>query len=424
MVRPIDTVAEFSATLDGLSRRRRTHPLLDVERGFWHNPVDAFFPGFVVIVAGGCGDLLGRPPPWPDDGGRCALNSHALTRRRIVMLVAIAATGFVLSLGTRTPVYGWVYHVFPPMQGLRAAARFGNLFLLGMAVLAAFGLAGLRRRLPAPLGRPRRRRSRRAREPRVAARAVSLHALRGHSGDLLAARERARPRRPGEVPFYPPQGVFENGAYVLNSTAHWRPLMNGYSGYTPGAYREYAATFWYFPQEHAIQAMRRAGVTHVMVHPAGSAPRPKWQRCGRTSRRARISNGSRRRRGGRRSTGCSDARGQLNRDCPRGLSRLSVLELSYLPVAPNPPRDPARSSPTSSHSTRGDGSRMPCAMRSPLRDLHRRGREVERRNLDLVGRAAVVGVDDADAVGDHQPALERRAAAREDARGTCPPALR
>jgi hypothetical protein len=43
--------------------------------------------------------------------------------------------------------------------------------------------------------------------------------------------------------------------------------MNGYSGYTPGAYRQYAATFWYFPQEHAIQAMRRAGATHVMIHP-------------------------------------------------------------------------------------------------------------------------------------------------------------
>ena len=70
--------------------------------------------------------------------------SHTLTSRRIAMLVAIAATGMVLSLGTRTPVYGWLYHVFPPMQGLRAAARFGNLFLLGMAVLSAFGMVALR----------------------------------------------------------------------------------------------------------------------------------------------------------------------------------------------------------------------------------------------------------------------------------------
>src|SRR5665811_996606 len=71
-----------------------------------------------------------------------------LTRRRVVMVLAIAGAGVILSLGTRTPVYGWVYAVFPPLRGLRAAARFGNLFLLGMAVLAGFGAAALRARYP------------------------------------------------------------------------------------------------------------------------------------------------------------------------------------------------------------------------------------------------------------------------------------
>jgi hypothetical protein len=70
-----------------------------------------------------------------------------------------------------------------------------------------------------------------------------------------------------EVPFYPAQAVFENAGYVLASTAHWRPLMNGYSGYVPGSYRKYAASFWYFPEDFAIQEMRKAGVTHIMVHP-------------------------------------------------------------------------------------------------------------------------------------------------------------
>jgi hypothetical protein len=43
--------------------------------------------------------------------------------------------------------------------------------------------------------------------------------------------------------------------------------MNGYSGYTPASYVNYANVFWYFPREYAIEAMKRAGVTHVMVHP-------------------------------------------------------------------------------------------------------------------------------------------------------------
>ena len=267
MVRPIDTVAEFSASIGGyLASAGRIH-FATWSRGFWQNAVDSFFPGFVVILLAVAAIYwtVRRRGPDGDAGPQLA----ALTRRRIVMLVAIALTGFLLSLGTRTPVYGWVYHMFPPMQGLRAAARFGNLFLLGMAVLAAFGLAGLRRRLPA------------RHAGLIVVALVVLANLESLRAPFLYTRFEGIPKiysllakEPGrvvlaEVPFYPAQAVFENGAYVLNSTAHWRPLMNGYSGYVPGAYREYTATFWYFPQEHAIQAMRRAGVTHVMVHPGG-----------------------------------------------------------------------------------------------------------------------------------------------------------
>ena len=51
-----------------------------------------------------------------------------------------------------------------------------------------------------------------------------------------------------EVPFYPPEAVFENGEYVFNSTAHWRPLMNGYSGYTPDSYRPARSRSGSFPR--------------------------------------------------------------------------------------------------------------------------------------------------------------------------------
>jgi hypothetical protein len=182
------------------------------------------------------------------------------------MLCAIAVVGLILSLGTRTPVYGWLYAVFPPMHGLRAAARFGNLFLLGMSVLAGLGLAAARVRYPG-------RRSLVAGILLVVV--ANVEALRApfeyRRFDGVPGIYKLLAGEPGvvlaEVPFYPRQAVFENGEYVLNSTAHWQPLMNGYSGYTPATYSAYADVFWYFPREHAIQAMRRAGVTHVMVHP-------------------------------------------------------------------------------------------------------------------------------------------------------------
>ena len=74
------------------------------------------------------------------------------------------------------------------------------------------------------------------------------------------------PVRLVELPFYPPDAIFANGEYVFNSTAHWRPLMNGYSGFTPDSYRRRSETFWFFPEERAFDAIRHEGATHVMVH--------------------------------------------------------------------------------------------------------------------------------------------------------------
>ena len=270
LVRSIESVSQYSATLTGyLAAAGRIHFSTWSGR-FWADPVDGFFPGFVVIIMAIAAVYWGAVRARADAGlGETIAAEARLSRRRIVMLVAIAATGLVLSLGTRTPVYGWLYAVFPPMQGLRAAARFGNLFLLGMAVLAAFGLAALRSRLPTRW------------TAGVAVGLVIVANVESLRAPLYYRRFEGIPAvyslladEPGrvvlvEVPFYPPQGVFQNGRYVLNSTAHWRPLMNGYSGYTPGAYRQYAASFWYFPQPHAIQAMREAGATHVMIHPGG-----------------------------------------------------------------------------------------------------------------------------------------------------------
>lgn len=280
MVRTLDGVAEYSASLRGyLAAAGRIHAATWSAR-FFTDPVDSFFPGVAVtglaVVAmagfrgraGGARGLAAAAARGVATAGARVTAAAEVSRARAGMLCVIAVIGFVLSLGTRTPVYGWVYAIFPPMHGLRAAARFGNLFLLGMAGLAGLGAAALRARRPG---------SRAAAAGVAALLAITnLEALRapieyrrfaGVPGiyRLLADEPRVIL---AEVPFYPRQAVFENAEYVLNSTAHWRPLMNGYSGYTPASYAAYADAFWYFPREHAIEAMRRAGVTHVMLHPA------------------------------------------------------------------------------------------------------------------------------------------------------------
>ncbi|MEO7157456.1 MAG: hypothetical protein ABI039_07850, partial [Vicinamibacterales bacterium] len=255
MVRTLDVVKDYSATPTGyLASAGRLH-LATWSARFFKDPIDSFFPGFVALgLAGVAIAAACRPRPGPPSA----------LRPRVLMLTAIAVVGIVLSLGTATPVYGWLFHVFPPMQGLRAAARFGNLFLLAIATLAGLGYAAV---VPA----------RRRWIGVLLVVLVNVESLRapftytrfeGIPGIYRLLATEPGPVVVAEQPFYPRWAIFQNGGYVLASTAHWRPLMNGYSGYTPASYQHYADAFWYFPEDWAIKAMKDAGVTHVVVHVA------------------------------------------------------------------------------------------------------------------------------------------------------------
>ena len=248
MRRPLEQVADFSATPAGyLASQSWLHrgwsaPFFTVDTNLW-------FPGVTALLLAALGIAVG----W---------RSSRLARWAIALVIV----GFVLSLGTATPVYKWVYQLVPPMQGIRAASRFGMLALVGIALLAAVALAWLERRM-------------RPRDARILVAGVLLIATLeavhapitttpfiGVPGVYSLLRDEPGPVLLAEMPFYPPDGVFQNGEYVLNATAHWRPVMNGYSGATPMSYRRSSETLWYFPQARAFAALRDAGATHVMVH--------------------------------------------------------------------------------------------------------------------------------------------------------------
>jgi hypothetical protein len=189
---------------------------------------------------------------------------------RVRMLVVIGLVGFLLSLGPATPLYAGFGALFPPMRVLRDPSRFAYLVLVAIAPLAGFGLAALRRLRAGGAG--------------VALALIGLANLEalaapvsyvpfdGISPVYRHVAEHDGPTVLAEMPFYRAPEVHRSASYVLASTAHWKPLLNGYSGFTPPSYVRRAEILRHFPDEEAIAELRRSRVTHVMVHAERYAP--------------------------------------------------------------------------------------------------------------------------------------------------------
>lgn len=253
ITRPLEMVAQFSATpagyLTSLSR-------LDAAwtARFFRDDLNVLFAGVIALVLAAVGLSMSTRMAGP-------------TRRRAITLVVLAAAGIWLSFGPATAAYRVLYDWLTPLRGLRAAARFGYLYLMSIAIAAGLGVAWIERRL-AP-GLPRRAWWGAA-LVFVTAEAWSAPVRTVPFKQLPPIYEVVRtsssPVLLVEVPFYPPDAIFENGEYMLNAAAHWKPVMNGYSGSTPDTYRRRAESFWFFPRDWAIDSIVGDGATHVMVH--------------------------------------------------------------------------------------------------------------------------------------------------------------
>jgi hypothetical protein len=210
------------------------------------------FPGFVALGLAALG--LGLASGWRQPRAR--------------MLVAVALAGGLVALGPATPAYVALRAVFPPMRGLRDPSRFGALVILGVALLAALGLAALRRRLAG-----------RARllvpllliavaQAEVVCAPFDYAPWNGVSPVYARLAEEPRRTAVAEFPFYAGGADYLNAAYVLASTEHWTPLVNGYSGLATRAYEQRAEALKRFPDPVAVDELHRLGVSHVIVHPA------------------------------------------------------------------------------------------------------------------------------------------------------------
>lgn len=206
------------------------------------------FPGFVALAL-----------------AAVAIGTRDTRRDARVRMCAVAAVGcMAVSFAGRLPFYAVLHDANPLFQAVRVQAHLGQIVLVLIAVLAGFGAAVVLRRWPA-----------RASIAGVALfLLVNIEALRAPVGyvwfdgvpaiyETLAAEEGAVVV---EVPFPMPQQWFLNGPYMVYSTQHWRPMLNGYSGFRPPSYEKSYEAARAFPSDESLIALHERGVTHVIVH--------------------------------------------------------------------------------------------------------------------------------------------------------------
>jgi hypothetical protein len=193
------------------------------------------------------------------------------SRRETWCWIAVASTGFVLSLGPKAGLFTFLYETLAPYRALRVPSRAGILFLLGVALLAGLGAARVRSRLlrvllfaaaavecfggPLPLSMTV------PGSPPIYAAVASLD----EEGALV------------ELPMAPPDRFQDNALYVYRSIFHRRELVNGYSGFAPESYRAAFRRVMRGDLARGLEGLAGEGVRFVLAHEGRLGPRIKRQ---------------------------------------------------------------------------------------------------------------------------------------------------
>jgi hypothetical protein len=251
LVRTIDDVRIYSAGWsDYLATAGRIH------FAWWSH---RFVEGRTALFPGVLGALLALV---------AVARGVAWTDRRARMALAFGVAGFALSFGASLPGYEWLQEHIPLFQGIRAAARWGLLFLIAIAILAGYGVALLEARL-----------RRRVWWPALAAALITVVTLEALRAPLSMERHDGIPEVHSRIaredvgaivvfPLYGGRNFNLNAEYMLHQTRHWKPMLNAYSSFAPATFYALAERLQSFPDQSAIQDLRAHGFTHVVLHRA------------------------------------------------------------------------------------------------------------------------------------------------------------
>jgi hypothetical protein len=193
----------------------------------------------------------------------------ARPRRYVAVYAVLAALMMALSFGVHGAAYSSLVQYVPALGGLRSPSRFGILACAMIAVLAGFGIRGIQQHT-----------SSRVRLAAIFAATLSVmcaeYANRGirlmpdgnpAQKPLYRVLRSAAPGVVAELPMPTASTLPGHEAdYAFWSTAHWRPLINGYSGYYPPDYIRTVERMRNFPDDQSIATLRSLDVRYVIVH--------------------------------------------------------------------------------------------------------------------------------------------------------------
>ena len=223
----------------------------------------ALFPGLVALALAAAGSI----------GGYRLTRDDALRRVMWVFFALLASAAVVLSLGPELRFgesvialpYRFFYRHLPGFNGMRVPARISVLALLGGSVFVGWGAAWLTSRRPSIAG------------PVLLAFLLFeyqtyslLRAMPPAPAIPAVYEELAKAPSPGAVlvlPIHEGEEITKESLYMYYSTVHWKPLVNGYSGWWPNDYWKLVGRLRHFPTSRILRfLLERAPVRYVVIH--------------------------------------------------------------------------------------------------------------------------------------------------------------
>ena len=219
---------------------------------YLYKPSEALFPGILAIVLGIWGATFVRER----DG-------VGLRRDEARYYIGLAIFTFWLTFGPQAYLYTLLYYTIPVFSFLRAPSRAGIVVTLCLVILAAPALIVLMRR--------------KTQNVAFAMLFVLVVAdtyrapLRMREAPPLPSAYRTLaglPKAPViELPYWASSIDFHRHAeYLLTSTAHWQPLINGYSDHIPQDFRDQAPVLATFPSRESFAILERLGARYAVFH--------------------------------------------------------------------------------------------------------------------------------------------------------------